>query len=266
MDLLVGADPELFLTDATGKFVSAHGLFPGTKEKPWAVAHGAVQVDGMAAEFNIEPAANVTDFKMNIAVVMHELRSLIPDDMICKIVPVAHFDEETMARTPEEAKRLGCDPDYNAYTGLVNNPPVQHKTMRTAAGHIHLGYTAGQEVLAPVHFEAVRIVIKQMDFWLGLPSVIYDEDRERKEMYGKAGAFRPKPYGCEYRTLSNAWLRCEDTIELVFRNAEAGFDMLANHGIFLGDSYGEVAEDIINTNNAEEAIRLCKEIGIPFGR
>jgi hypothetical protein len=60
MEFKIGADPEFFLRDkATGKFVSAHGLIPGTKRQPMKVDKGAVQVDGMALEFNIDPVTNL---------------------------------------------------------------------------------------------------------------------------------------------------------------------------------------------------------------
>jgi hypothetical protein len=36
-------------------------------------------------------------------------------------------------------------------------------------------------------------------------------------MYGAAGAFRPKPYGVEYRVLSNAWLQSEELMAWVYR-------------------------------------------------
>ena len=49
----IGADPEVFVADSlTNTFVSAHDLVPGTKLEPFAVNKGAVQVDGMALEFN----------------------------------------------------------------------------------------------------------------------------------------------------------------------------------------------------------------------
>jgi hypothetical protein len=45
-----------------------------------------------------------------------------------------------------------------------------------------------------------------LDLRLAVPSLIWDKDKKRRLLYGKAGCFRPKPYGMEYRTLSNAWL------------------------------------------------------------
>jgi hypothetical protein len=67
--ILIGADPELFVFTRSGKPVSAHDLIPGTKYEPHEVGNGAVQVDGVAAEFNIDPAANEDEFFFNIAFV-----------------------------------------------------------------------------------------------------------------------------------------------------------------------------------------------------
>lgn len=53
----IGADPEVFV-GREGQFFSAHGLVPGNKRRPHKVDRGAVQVDGMALEFNIDPASS----------------------------------------------------------------------------------------------------------------------------------------------------------------------------------------------------------------
>ena len=66
MNILIGADPELWIIDRkTGKPISAEGLFEGTKAAPYQVENGAVQVDGMAAEFNINPAKDSREFVYN---------------------------------------------------------------------------------------------------------------------------------------------------------------------------------------------------------
>jgi hypothetical protein len=45
----------------------------------------------------------------------------------------------------------------------------------------------------------------------------WDKDTERRKLYGKPGAFRPKPYGCEYRVLSNAWVDKPEVAGILFR-------------------------------------------------
>ena len=54
--ILVGCDPEVFVAQG-GVFKSAYNLIKGDKKNPQKIRSGAVQVDGMALEFNIDPAA-----------------------------------------------------------------------------------------------------------------------------------------------------------------------------------------------------------------
>lgn len=225
MSLLIGADPELFLKKGQQNF-SGYNIIPGTKMAPHPVPEGAVQVDGMALEFNINPCATPKEFVYRIETVLASLREMVPADYEFDISPVAHFTEEYMDTQPEDAKRLGCDPDFDAYTGKANNPPPQHPTMRTAAGHVHLGWTTGADVTDPDHFDDCRIMARQMDYYLGLFGVLHDPDNTRRQMYGRPGCFRPKPYGCEYRVLSNFWLKSPELMEKVFTQATRGFNHL----------------------------------------
>src|SRR3546814_1862742 len=50
-------------------------------------------------------------------------------------------------------------------------------------------------------------LVKQLDWYLGLWSLGKDKDKVRRSLYGKAGACRIKPYGVEYRVLSNFWIK-----------------------------------------------------------
>jgi len=115
--MLIGTDTELFLRK-DGKFLSAHKIIPGTKARPFPVKKGMVQVDGMALEFGIDPAPTYTTFKNNINTVLSRLQDLIPDDHEMVLAASAIFDLDHMKEQPEEAVMLGCDPDYNAWTGV----------------------------------------------------------------------------------------------------------------------------------------------------
>jgi hypothetical protein len=95
-----------------------------------------------------------------------------------------------------------------------------------------------------------------MDFYLGLPSLAYDSDQERREMYGKAGCCRYKPYGTEYRTLSNAWLKSEALMRWVYRNTVKGMNELMA-GNNLADKYGDIQE-IINTGDKKAANKIIQ--------
>lgn len=225
LKFLVGADPELFLFKG-GKFFSAHGMIPGNKHNPYVVPSGAVQVDGMALEFNIDPADSEEQFLNNIMVVRSTLEGMVPDYQIVA-EPTATFDHEYMLAQPPESKILGCDPDYNAWEdGMRNPPPDGRVDFRTGAGHVHIGWCSDMDVMNEGHFDACVMAAKQLDCVLGLGSLLYDSDNTRRTLYGKAGAFRPKSYGVEYRTLSNAWLKSGERIRWVYRSTIGALNKL----------------------------------------
>ncbi len=104
-----------------------------------------------------------------------------------------------------------------------------------------------------------------MDFYLGLPSLVYDSATRRREMYGKAGAYRPKSYGVEYRTLSNAWLNSAELIRWVYRATQKGV-LAAISGNLLVEKYGDIQE-VINKSNVKEALAIIKaeELEVCYG-
>ncbi|MGL5323575.1 MAG: putative amidoligase domain-containing protein [Aeromonas sp.] len=226
LNVLVGADPELFIMGKkTKKFKSAHGRVPGTKANPHPVPCGAIQIDGMALEFNIDPAATKTEFKRNLKTVMGELKARVPQFHVMA-VPTATFDKKHLAKQPPEALELGCEPDYCAYFDGPNPRPNAAADFRTGSGHVHIGWTKDVDIHDPEHIEACRILVRELDFRLGLPSLLWDNDGKRRELYGKAGAYRIKPYGVEYRTLSNRWLSSPKLQEFVFNQVVASVEAL----------------------------------------
>lgn len=256
MSILIGADPELFV-QRNGQYMSAYGLVPGTKEYPHPVQNGAVQVDGMALEFNIDPADSEDGFIFNITSVMAQLRELVPDYEVVPD-PVATFTEDYLRGQPAAALELGCDPDYNAWTGRVNDKPVATKPMRTAAGHVHIGWTKYAE--GAEHESNCQKLTRQLDFYLGLPSMLFDKDTERRELYGQAGAYRPKPYGCEYRVLSNRWLTSDRLMRWVYKGTTLAMQGIAHEEF--AEYYGDI-QRIINSSDVDAALEIIRHAGIP---
>lgn len=252
--ILVGADPEVFVKQK-GVFKSAHNLIKGDKKNPYKVKNGAVQVDGMALEFNIDPASTESEFCINIQSVYDQLKAMVPDYQVVA-TPVADFPFEYLKTQPKEALELGCDPDFNAWNGEANPRPNGERPMRTASGHVHIGFTNGERIDDYNHINRCNAVARQLDFFLGLPSLMYDKDARRREMYGKAGACRYKSYGVEYRTLSNAWLNSEKLMAWVFRNAKKGVEELMK-GNALYEKFGDIQE-IVNTSDVKEAKKIIK--------
>lgn len=224
MKLLIGADPEVFARK-NGKVIPATGLVQGTKEKPFGVLNGAVQVDGLALEFNIDPADSATKFSYNIQLVMNQLEHLSGAKLVAK--PVHTFTKRVLSKQPKENLELGCEPDYNAYTGKENpRPDAEGKCFRTAAGHIHIGWTEGVDPTDPGHMEACCLLTKALDTTIGLVSVVMEGPNKRRDLYGKAGAFRPKSYGMEYRVPSNWWIEKDEYRRFIFDTVKAVFEKM----------------------------------------
>ena len=255
LKISIGADPELFVRNIkTGEFVSAHNLMPGTKTEPHKVERGAIQVDGVAAEFNIDPALNAVGFTANIQVVMGQLQGFVGKDYELVTNPAVTFKEDYFKSLPEVTRELGCNPDFNAWTGQVNEKPDGDvTTMRTAAGHIHIGWLPDGKFVDPTdstHFDDCRVIARNLDYYLGMYSLQWDEDTDRRKLYGKAGSFRPKPYGVEYRPLSNVWLRSPQLQQWVFNAAFYGTHNLITTGTRLEDTFGELARRFIDNSES----------------
>lgn len=259
MTLTIGADPELFLSK-DGKALSAYGKIPGTKAKPYPAGNGAVQVDGMALEFNIEPATSAKAFVHNVNDMMAELESMIPKGHELFVTSAVDFGAAYVERQPKAARELGCDPDFNAYTMNVNHVEARNEFngWRTAGGHVHIGWCRDQDIYENSHFMSCVEMARSMDLFVGLPAVVMDDKTERNKMYGHAGVFRPKPYGVEYRTLSNFWLADDTLKEFVFKQTKRAFHYIAEKREDLFKEYGQRTQDIINRGDTQEALRILR--------
>lgn len=248
----IGCDPEMFVRDQmTGAFVSSFGMVRGNKAKPHPVRGGAIQVDGMALEINVNPSKTQKEFLSNINLVMQQLKMQLPPMVdIAAGVPFAEFSQEIFQNSPPEATELGCDPDYNGWTGEANpRPDGDSVNFRTAAGHIHIGWNA--DVKDPYadkeHFQRCCEMAKQMDYYVGIYSLLWDADNRRRSLYGKAGAFRAKSYGMEYRVPSTAWLADPALQAWVFdASLKAVTDFF--EGDRPADLFDNKAQEIIDTN------------------
>lgn len=233
MEIKIGCDPELFVQDGP-RYISAFGILPGTKQEPYKVERGAVQVDGFAFEFNIDPATNALMFERNISTVlkqMEEMLAKVDRGLKLAFVPFAKFDKDYFKAQPEEAKILGCDPDYN-FLGDQMNPPedLQNSPFRTASGHVHIGWTEGMKPHGVRHFEECTRISKsfhgEKEFFK--PRTLLE--KKRYNYYGRLGAFRPKSYGVELRAPSNRWVASKESRRSMFFNIRNKMDILAQIG------------------------------------
>ncbi len=243
-----GCDPEVFLQDTSGNHVSALGYINADKWNPMQIPDMpqgfTLQEDNVALEYGIPPAATREEFVGSINAVLKKSLDYVPGLTFSKLSCTIFPDEQL--KHPM-AFVFGCEPDYNAWTDKVNRKPKPpHKGMRSAGGHVHVETDQDK-----------NSVIQRMDLFLGVPSILMDNGIERKQMYGSAGACRFKPYGVEYRTLSNFWVFEDRLIQWVWDNTERA---LAFTGDWSDDA--EIIQQAINTNDVEMAQYLIDKYSL----
>lgn len=244
-DYKIGADPEVFVKSGD-VFLSAHDLIPGTKLNPFPVNDGAIQVDGVAAEFNVNPATNPDEFIKNVQSVLSQLTARITEknpDYRLVFEPTAYFTKGYFDALPPEPKLLGCTPDYNAYTRKENEPPATDEPFRTGSGHFHIGWydwvpTDDQ------HFEECVEVVRQLDAVLYPVSLLWDNDDKRRTLYGKMGAFRMKSFGVEYRPCSNRWLSSPIIMRWCFQAIQQAMVLVKEKNVRIYED--EIAGEMVN--------------------
>lgn len=190
--IALGTDPEFFIRDTKNEcYVSVEGLIGGTKDKPLQITEDghALQEDNVMLEICVPPAVDAVTMHNNIQYVINEannrLMKINPDYMVV-VMASAEFKKEDLQS--DQAIRVGCDPDRNAWFNMDNPIPELPETVRFAGGHIHISY------VDPTEEDNIRIV-KALDMFLGVPAVLMDIDDKRKEIYGTPGRYRSKKYG-----------------------------------------------------------------------
>lgn len=247
--ITIGADVEGFVSNA-GNIISAIGLIGGSKDEPKLVPLGNLQEDNVLAEFAIDPVTTEDDFVRNITSVVGSLVGKLRQEKLDYIIKPSHFMDATQLKHPK-AMQFGCDPDIDAWAGFPNPPPNPRTVgaLRTAGGHIHVGFDDSSP------FD----VVKAMDLFLGVPSILLDNDQHRRKVYGKAGACRLKPYGVEYRVLSNFWIKNEELIRWAYKQTTLAHAFSISENI---DNKEKEIVSCINSSDVEAAERLVKEFNI----
>lgn len=253
-----GSDPELFLFNTkTKKVVSAIDKIPGHKEEPYreGLPEGfGLQTDNILAEFNIPPVTNEMDFVGHIEFMKNFIRERAKAidenfDILCQAsakVPAKELKHP-------QAKEFGCDPDFCVYTQGPNVVSAAAKTnLRSAGFHLHVGY--------PEHnIDTSLEMLRYVDAYVGIPSILYDTDVERRSLYGKAGCFRLQPYGFEYRTLSSYWIGNPSRLRFIWKQLQYALFAYERHLIL--PNY-EITRNTINNNDVETAKSLIEEFNL----
>ncbi len=223
-----GSDPEFMLISSTGKYVSAIRILPSDKNDPVLKKGHGFYWDNVLAECSILPSFSKSETIENFRTCFQEYAKLV-NPYFLKTQASHTFPDKEMQ--DEGAKRAGCDPEFCTYTFMLHKPPpdiIETTNFRTCGGHIHLGDDEGCVISGD---QETAILVRMLDLFLGIPSLFMDIDptsAARRTLYGKAGRFRIKPYGIEYRSLGNFWLSSPKLVNFIYDVCEFTVDFVNN--------------------------------------
>lgn len=251
----IGSDPELFLfSEENNKFVPVCGLVGGTKNKPIPISEEGhmLQEDNVALEYCIPPCKTKEEWLKHHNFVKNYITETIlkPLNLVPKYVASARFDHEDLQS--DKAQLMGCATSYNVYTLVENEVDRSDYNLRTSGCHIHIGYDSPSG-------EVNISLVKAMDLFVGVSLVLLDDDNERNKMYGKAGEFRFKDYGLEYRVPSGFVISSNELLSWIYDATMQAIDFVNINGIITNEQ--EIV-DCINTSNKEAALELLEEYRI----
>lgn len=216
MPIILGADPELFLEDSTGKVISVIGKIGGTKNKPKPVKElgkgFAIQEDNVLLEYNIPASKTRLAWVSNHKLMLDFLKKKVGDLGLLLSGKASHSMDPDQLEHPK-AWVFGCEPDFDAW-GLKWNtkPESDDPAFRTGGAHVHISYDN------PNVAQSIKIA-RMCDLYIGGPLALKDPDKKRAFFYGKPAAIRFKPYGLEYRTPSNYWIQSDTNMAEVWNAA-----------------------------------------------
>lgn len=260
MTIRVGADPEVFMTKAE-QIVSAVGKIGGSKYEPLQVDNygHALQEDNVAIEYNIPPATTREKFIESNTYMINLIKNKLKEkenDADISIVDSFFFPVEQLRN--KQARTFGCEPDYNVWLGGSVTPPVNRRgitNLRTCGGHIHISWPD------PDRDTQMRVV-QWMDLLFSVPISTIEPAGNRRALYGKAGCYRPKKYGVEYRTPSNFWLTDPDLMGFAFDCAVKAVENTLSNIYF--SATGKNIQKAVDQGDTPMAYLLIKANGLDY--
>lgn len=269
MEFKLGSDPELMLCDGqTGALKSAIPIIVDGKGGGISIGgDNKVIHDNVLLEFNTKPAKTEAEFIKTINKSLVGINKLVSKSNLRMLAQASdNFPEEEL--DCDEAKVFGCEPDYNAWTLRRNEiaGDAANSPFRSAGGHLHIGMSDEGGPLNGILQDPLGkvSVVKALDVFCGVTSVFIDKDptsAKRRQLYGGAGAHRPKDYGVEYRALGNWWVASPTHTKLVYQLTKTALTLLVEGK--LDELVAKIGQDriinIINESRVEEAREVFEE-------
>jgi len=196
----VGSDPEFFFI-RDGEVVPSAEVLPENSRN--------VARDGFQGELHPAPSGCRVSAGSFLARAIFNARGYAREvGAELSFEPGHIISDEVWKKASPEMKRFGCNPTLSAQEKNPHRVTGLRERFRAGAGHIHLGNTMLRTNRTDQ--ELAERFVKTLDIVAGNTLVLIDRDplnAVRRKNYGRAGEYRLKSYGLEYRVPSNFWLK-----------------------------------------------------------
>jgi hypothetical protein len=253
----IGGDPEFMIKHLpSDEIVSAIPVIKRDKHNPVDLGGGVrMYSDNVLLETAYPPSSSPLAAVSTVGRVLRKVQAWLGKEYRLVAQSAHTFSETQLGKKPDVMIgklpvewEIGCNPSWNAYKPGDNIPAPFADGLRTGSFHIHIGSPLLQSWDTRVE------AAKMMDLIVGCSGVLFDRDESslyRRMLYGKAGEFRPTPYGVEWRVLGNYALRSPQLTRLVFDLTQYAMDLIdeGHHIDILNETDWKVVETAINTNS-----------------
>lgn len=252
-EFTIGTDFEMPIILKDGTPLSGIGIIGGSKTKPIDIGRGcSKQEDNVMAEFCIPPVTTFDKFIDYINYCIEKGNKIVEEyGASLQALSSANYAKDQLNN--KKAMEFGCEASYCVYTKepSARPKPKDVGSLRGAGFHIHLG---SELLCGEGKVNSVDRIVMLLDKYVGVPSLLLDDDNERRKIYGNAGDFRFKDYGIEYRTLGSGLLTFNG-IEKVWEGVQTTIKAFLDGEVISTTDY----QDIINTNDKEKAASCVRE-------
>ena len=138
-NITLGSDPEFFIRNKEDKLISSIGIIQGSKYVPQQLpelGNGfAIQTDNVLGEFNIPVCKTPHEATEKIAIMKAYISDFLAKEGLEPYYAASGNYEEDQLQS-EQACAFGCDPDFNFWTGGMNERPIAtDRSLRSAGFH-----------------------------------------------------------------------------------------------------------------------------------
>jgi len=268
-NITLGSDPEYFVKHIpTNTIVSGIGFVGGTKNEPLILDNetGITRTeDCTLAEFQFPPVTSKEDWLYMFKKLVQKGNEHLGQYDMCLVTGSSHIYDDAELLHPM-ARTFGCSPSTNAWTKETQYScgPEEAGNLRSAGAHIHIGTTS--DISEDDAYNLIRV----LDVFLGVPSVLIDTDTQRRKLYGKAGECRFRVIKgvivMEYRTLGGNMLESEELIGWIYDQTMKAIEYYNTEGVEKVNAFREEIIDCIDNvkENLAKDLMSIFNLTIPY--